>query len=960
MKDQAISLLSVFAFILASGTLSRAQTTAYGTIRGRITDSSEAVVQGVVVTASSPNVAGKFSAISDAQGDYRLPNLPPATDYTVTAEKEGFAKFERIGLVVRAGINVALDVGIQVGQVSQSVDVVSGDAPLLDTVSAEQSVNISGELVRNLPLTGRREWSDTLQLTPGILSASTDAYGGQVYFVRGSENENHATLLDGADLGSFAQNWPSNFISISTESLGDVQVKTGASDASSPSAMGMVINLATPTGGDEYHGVLALLYSPRGLNGNNTPGGNSAISDAVQPDFSFGGPIKKGRAWFFGSGRYINRNDGISRTQTQIGQLQAVSPGFKPFDNESRGFVYVANSTVQLSEKHKLFGLVQYDRRTQGGNFQNYAGNYAPSEYGGGAYVLRLTSFWTPKLITRLLFSYNDKGSNSNIDAIGGIGDRPEVDVYSAVNRSSGRLVGSGQIAVLNNLGSRNVSPAHKGTIGGDVTYYLAGGLGSHELQTGYYLQPRAATKSTTYYANGGFTLEDVVLNDQSNPAAGYTPFHRRYVDATTLVTRHIGADDYAWYIQDRWRPIPRLTLTGGLRADWISSQDLLFHVTTSRAWNYAPRAGVAFVLTKDQRNVVRASWGRVTDIPNASYLGDAGSNVAGLRDVYDLNLDGTWGATFTTPASTAISANKTIDPKRHQGYVEEWILGYRTQLPGAVTLDVSYIDRAYKDRPAQVDTNQIYNGNVWAGLKDPSQNNIYLITNNKWNWFVYRGIEFTATKQTSHVQLISTYTLAYDHLAGTWQPGDPAGIIQPDAFANSGGIGTVRGNSTNSYTGDTRNRMWQKHQWRTGLAWSAPWKLRVSNTFTTQSGTPTGPITTNIAAPDPQFGPTTLTINGRLVSNPLATTYRFAYATRGEGQLWTPWLIAWNTRIGREFTVSERSRIEIVADIFNLTNRGAAQQFINGGWQINSANYGGLQNIQTPRSAQFSARWHF
>ena len=43
----------------------------------------------------------------------------------------------------------------------------------------------------------------------------------------------------------------------------------------------------------------------------------------------------------------------------------------------------------------------------------------------------------------------------------------------------------------------------------------------------------------------------------------------------------------------------------------------------------------------------------------------------------------------------------------------------------------------------------------------DPTQNNVYLITNNKWNWFVYQGLEFTATKQSSKLQLISTYTLA-------------------------------------------------------------------------------------------------------------------------------------------------------------------------------------------------------
>jgi outer membrane receptor for Fe3+-dicitrate len=126
------------------------------------------------------------------------------------------------------------------------------------------------------------------------------------------------------------------------------------------------------------------------------------------------------------------------------------------------------------------------------------------------------------------------------------------------------------------------------------------------------------------------------------------------------------------------------------------------------------------------------------------------------------------------------------------------------------------------------------------------------------------------------------------------------------------------------------------------------------------QSGTPSGPITTNLAASDPQYGPATLTIAGRTVSNPLATTLRFAYATRGDGQLWTPWLTTWNVRVGRSFRLGEFSSLEAALDTFNLTNRGAAQQFVTGGNQINSSNYGQMQNVQTPRAAQLSARWRF
>ncbi len=945
-----------------------AQVAAEGSIRGHVADSSGGVIPGVTVVATSPTVAGVFHSVSDEAGNYRLTDLPPADDYTVTAELKGFAPFKRDGIIVRAGLNVRLDVGLSVGGQSEVVSVNAGTSNIIDTFSSEQSIAISGELIRSLPLSGRREWSDTLQLTPGILSASTDNYGGQVYFVRGSENENHATLVDGADVGSFKQNWPSNFISISTESLGDIQVKTGANDASSPAAMGMVINIATPTGSDRFHGASSILLSPRSWNGSNVPGGFSAISQAYQPDFALSGPIKRGKAWFFLSGRYIYRNDGISRTDRQITDLRKVVPDFQPFDNEARGLVYVANTTVQLNPKHKLFAVAQYDSRLQGGNVETQAGPYSNQQYGGGAYSARLTSNWSQKFTTRLQVSYNNKGQNDNLDRIGGLSSTlPQLNVYQRTQSASGgTLSGNSLLAQLNGSSSRSLTPAHKHTISFDANYY-ANAWGTHDLQAGLYLQPNLETWSDTYYANNGFITEDAALIDENNPSLGYRAFHRRYVegDVNGVRTSHIGADDYAFYGQDRWAPNHRLSISPGLRVEWIAAQDKLFDVQTQASWNFAPRIGAAYVLTADQKHVVRASWGRVTDIPNASYFDNAGNSSVATRDEYDVNRDGVFELVQRTPASTAISANRTRDPDKHQGYVEEWIVGYRTQLPGAVAVDASYIDRTYRDRPASVEINQVYEFDpsvghvVWRGLVDPTQNSITLSTNNRWNWMVYHGLEFTLTKQTRQLNLIGTYTRVWDFLDGTWQPNDPAAILQPDAFKNEGGIGTVRGGGTSSIGADTRNRSWQKHQFRVGASWRAPWDLNVSTLLTLQSGIPSGPIVTTLPAADTSYGPTTLVINGRTVSNPLSTTTRFAYATRADGQLWTPWLKTWNARIGRSFKTGPGSTVELDLDVFNIVNAGAGQQFL-GGNNITSANFGLLQNIQTPRSGQLSLRLQF
>ena len=204
-----------------------------------------------------------------------------------------------------------------------------------------------------------------------------------------------------------------------------------------------------------------------------------------------------------------------------------------------------------------------------------------------------------------------------------------------------------------------------------------------------------------------------------------------------------------------------------------------MYHVLIQHSWNWAPRVAGSYVVTKNGKNAVRASWTKITDITNFSYLGSAGTSTLTTTDVYNLP---TGPATFVTPASTTASKGKTFDPGRHQGYAREWIVGYRTQLPGDVTIDGSYIDREYRDRPAQVDTNQIYTttstGTVWSGLVDPTINNNYYITNNKWNWFVYQGLEITASKQTKELAIVhDLYLLAgpsCGNVAAERSDGDP------------------------------------------------------------------------------------------------------------------------------------------------------------------------------------------
>jgi outer membrane receptor protein involved in Fe transport len=946
-----------------------AQVSADGTIRGTVHDEQGGVLPGVSVTATSQSAPRPVVAVSDADGTYRLLNLVPG-EYVITAELQGFSRMERRGLVIAAGLNLTVDIDLKIGALGETLEV-KADTPMLESEKSSKTVNISGDLQRALPLTARKDFSDYLEVTPGVTARGFDqASGGQVYMVRGTDIESHVTLIDGADMGSFRQNWAGLYIGLSTDATQDVQVKTGGSDAASPIAMGAITQIATKSGTNQLKGAGGFIFTSKSWNGNNAAAGESpAITEVFQPDLSLGGPIARDKAWYFGSFRYVRRNVGISRDASQLAGLKAFRSGFDAFDNESRSKYYFIKGTAQINPKHQLTAFYEYDLNPDETNWAYSADKLNVSAFGGNGVSSRLTSVWNDSLTTKVAVSYNDKSLNGSINAYDKYpGTGPELDIWTSTAVSSGNLSGAGQIGQLNNLFSRSAQPASKFTIAGDATYFKSGWLGHHELQTGVYLQQFDYT-STVNYANNGDALNDAVLKDASNPSLGYTIFRRRVYDTSSVLATDVSAHDYAFYVQDSWKPTSRVTVNVGVRFDQVRVNDNLFDVATMDAWHVGPRVGVNYAVTEDRTNIIRASWGRVHDILNATLVPVAGSSVAGYTDFFDNNLDGVFEKTVPQPASTRVSSDRKIDPDRHQPYINEWLAGYQKQLPGQLAIDATWVHRDYRDRPALVESNGIYTNGVFSGVIDESQNLIYLNTNNKWNWFVYNGFEVTVSKRAKSLQILGSYGRNWQHIAGTWQPNDPASFIQPGAFANDRGLGSIRGGILNSLAGDadTRSPSWQPHVARIGATWNGPWDVLASATYSIQAGPYTGPVVTRISAADPAFGPASVTLsNGRTVSNPLATTIRFVGPTRGDGQIETDPLQTLNLRFGKSFTLNGR-KLEVDYDVFNALNDNAFQQFKSGGNQVYSTNYGlnadgsiQGQSRQFARAGQLSIRYQF
>ena len=248
-----------------------------------------------------------------------------------------------------------------------------------------------------------------------------------------------------------------------------------------------------------------------------------------------------------------------------------------------------------MSSRHQLHGFFLKPRGFEEANASTDSRRYSPSGTTGNGVAGRLFSAWTNTVTTTIGASFNTFGARTSLDAFDGLDyGGPRVLIYDSANSSAGRLVGNGLIATVGNSQSFNVTPASKLTVQADASWFRPGWLGSHEFQTGVFIQPlmRLSTEST--YLNGGFILEEVRLRVPGDPSSGYIPFHRQFVDPSQLVitTEKRNSQNYAVYVQDSWKPVPRLTLVAGIRFDRVVDDDELFGVRTQSSLEIGPRAG--------------------------------------------------------------------------------------------------------------------------------------------------------------------------------------------------------------------------------------------------------------------------------------------------------------------------------------------------------------------------------
>jgi len=224
-------------------------------ILGRVLDNSGAVVAGAAVVAANTETGVRISAQTNSSGDYLLPYLVPGP-YTVTVQSAGFKKTERSGIQTRVNDQITLDFALEIGAVTESVQV-RADTPLLDTSTTSMGQVIDSKAVLELPLLAGNV-IPMAALAPGVLFMPSfpkdvrpfDTGSGSAIAGDGTRVGTAQFMLDGAMNNAnqgFAYSPPPGVVQ-------EVKVQTASFDASYGYMTGVVVNMSLKSGGNQLHG----------------------------------------------------------------------------------------------------------------------------------------------------------------------------------------------------------------------------------------------------------------------------------------------------------------------------------------------------------------------------------------------------------------------------------------------------------------------------------------------------------------------------------------------------------------------------------------------------------------------------------------------------------------------------------------------------------------------------------
>jgi hypothetical protein len=266
-----------------------------GSVSGIVTDPSGAGLTGAKVTITNAAMGTQNSTVTTGAGDYTIPQLS-AGEYSLTVVAPGFSKLVRNGVTVSVGETARVDLKLGVGQETATITV-TGDAPLLQTDSPQNNIEVSTNDMNELPLNIAGIGAVRDPMSFAALAPGTIAGGWNDIHISGSPGTTYRVFMDGLDDTSAVKGAISDENQPSVESLASQSLMVNNYSAEFGQAAGGIFNYTSKSGGNKLHGTAFNYLQNEDLDAgqpfNYTPGGHKYTPVQRQLDFggSFGGPV---------------------------------------------------------------------------------------------------------------------------------------------------------------------------------------------------------------------------------------------------------------------------------------------------------------------------------------------------------------------------------------------------------------------------------------------------------------------------------------------------------------------------------------------------------------------------------------------------------------------------------------------------------------------------------------------
>ena len=743
------SIIHALVFlVLLFGVVWQANAQSTATLQGTVTDPAGAAVPNAKVVASNEATSVQSETVSDSAGAFLFPSLLIGT-YRLEISASGFQRIALTGLKLDVATAVTQNVQLKVGAATETVEIVA-DAPLIDTVTTGLGQVINDKTVQEIPLNGRH-FTDLSLLTPGtvtppangFLSAPLRGQGSFGINTAGQREDTTNWLVNGINLNDPVQNQITFQPPIDT--LAEYKIDNSSFPAEYGRNSGAIVNLATRSGTNAYHGELFEFFRNNALDARNffntSAQGPQAPYKKNEFGADFGGPIVKDKVFFFAAYEGVRQHQNLTASSTV------------PSQNDRAGVTSPAVQSL-LALIPGANGQQPILQRTPGHDIDGQPNTF--TAYTGGAVANVSLNQGSGDLDIELrqqdrvhIYYVAQKDLRQEplfptvLDTIPGFGDTrdgfrqlltvSEDHTFNATLANTVRI-GFNRIhltflpnALLDpakfNITLPAGSPAATGLPDIQVagTLFFGGPNGEPQGRgdtTAVLNDTLSWLKGRHTFAFGGEIRRAYNNNIAENVGTfAFTSFANFLADKANSFTTQLGAGNdkilqpsYDGFAQDSFKWKPNLTINLGLRYAWNStpseaggrftnfdpasgtliSTPQPYHTNNK---NFQPRIGFAWDPFKNGKTSVRAAYAILTQDPTTNTVSGLSSN-----PLFALPISvgsATNSIKLENPSASIVGLSLgpfAINPNFNDAYSQDWNLTIQRQITSSVGLEAAYV----------------------------------------------------------------------------------------------------------------------------------------------------------------------------------------------------------------------------------------------------------------------------